>query len=462
MPFIPHTLDDEASMLAAIGIKHTSELFDEIPTSLMIQSLPGIPQGLTEMEMAQLMNKRAANMKGGKCFIGAGAYEHHIPAAVWDITTRGEFLTAYTPYQAEASQGTLQLLWEYQTMMASLMGLAVSNASLYDGATALAEAALMGIRLQKKVTKPCVWVPQTVHPFYRQVLVTLLKEQNIEVIEIPFEREGVISIATLNAMRNKQPNCTVLIVPQPNFFGRLEKVNELTDWGHAHGAIVVGLVNPMAMSLLKPPGQWGEKGADIACGEGQALGVPLAGGGPYFGFLCTRMEFVRQLPGRLVGRTLDKEGKQGFTLTLQAREQHIRRSKATSNICTNQGLLVTAGTIYMSIMGPKGLQQVAQTCYQRMQLLIKLLQEIPEVSISFVGEHFHEVVIELSVNVNDALNLMKQKGIAAGFALEEYYPALKNALLICTTETKTEEDIFEYVLMLKETVAALQKHIQTA
>ncbi len=449
MPFIPHTKHDVESMLADIGVKEISSLFGDIPPSLMINALPGIPPSLSEMQMSRLMNERGKNMSQGKCFIGAGAYEHHLPQAVWDITMRGEFLTNYTPYQAEASQGTLQLLWEYQTMMASLMAQEVSNASLYDGATALAEALLMACRLQKKKQSK-LFIPQTLHPYYRQVLKTAFKEQNSELIEIPFdEKQGVITIESLNKCFEDEGECSALVLPFPNFFGRLEAVNELTDWAHSHKALVIGVVNPLAMAFLKPPGLWGNKGADIACGEGQPLGIPLASGGPYFGFLCSRLSSIRQLPGRIVGRTQDTDGKQGFTLTLQAREQHIRREKATSNICTNQGLLVTAATIYMSLLGPHGLKRQAMSCYERTQFFSKQCQA-NGIKVLFEGSHFHEVVLALPVSAQEVLIKMAEKGISAGFALETEYPALKNALLVCVTETKTDEDIIEYVKVLKE------------
>lgn len=454
MPFIPHTEEDEALMLKAIGAESIVSLFKEIPRHLWVDALPGIPQGMSEMEVGRLMAARAANTPSFKCFIGAGAYEHHIPSAVWDITMRGEFLTAYTPYQAEASQGSLQLLWEYQTMMASLMGLEVSNASLYDGATALAEAALMANRLQQKSKHQTVWVLQTLHPYYRQVLTSLLAPQEIEICEIPFNEEtGIVSLESLETMLVQKGPCSALVISQPNFFGCLEEVNALTDWAHSHGALVIGVVNPIAMAWLKPPGQWGKEGADIACGEGQPLGIPLASGGPYVGFLCSKMKHVRQLPGRLVGRTVDKEGKEGFTLTLQAREQHIRRAKATSNICTNQGLLVTAATIYLSLLGPEGLKRVAQKCYERMQFFLEHLKEIPGVKRLFPSAHFHEIVLQLPISVQEVLKRMAQRKIAAGFSLPENYPMLKNTLLVCLTETKTDEDIVEYLSALKECVS---------
>lgn len=439
MPFIPHTKQDEKEMLATIGVASIEELFDEIPEALRVKELPPIPPGLNEMELARLMRSRAVQDGGMLCFIGAGAYEHHIPAAVWEVTGRGEFLTAYTPYQAEASQGTLQLLYEYQTMMASLMGLDVSNASLYEGGSALAEAILMAARAHRKHQKYRILIPQTVHPHYRQVVKTIVTQQDIEIIELPFDL--TTGQTRFDALAQFKDEVTALVVPQPNFFGVLEDVDALTDWAHSHGALVIGVVNPMIMSLLKPPGQWGIKGADIACGEGQPLGVPLASGGPYYGFLCCKKDYVRQLPGRIVGRTVDREGKQGFVLTLQAREQHIRRAKATSNICTNQGLLVTASTIYMSLLGPDGLREIAIACHQNLCMLQEKLTAIEGVTLCFNGSHFHELALCLPKPVDDVLEALAKEKIQGGFNLRHCYHELGDALLICVTETKTPDDI---------------------
>lgn len=448
MPFIPHTERDIQEMLATIGVANIQALFDEIPENLRASNLPPIPSRLTEMELTRLMRKRAAQDGGLLCFIGAGAYEHHIPAAVWEVTSRGEFLTAYTPYQAEASQGTLQLLYEYQTMMASLMALDVSNASLYEGASALAEAILMSVRSHRKHASYRVLLPRTVHPNYRQVVKTIVSQQGIEIIEVPFDlRTGRIDIATLEKFATEE--ITALVIPQPNFFGVLEDVDVLTDWVHEKGGLAIAVVNPMAMSLLKAPGQWGKTGADLACGEGQPLGVPLASGGPYYGFLCCKRDFVRQLPGRIVGRTVDREGKQGFVLTLQAREQHIRRAKATSNICTNQGLLVTASTIYMSLLGPKGLRQVATACYQNLCLLRDQLTTISGVQVLFHSPLFHEVVLRLPKPVDQVLAKLAQEKIQGGLSLQKSYPELGDSLLICATETKTVEDIETFITALR-------------
>lgn len=452
MPFVPHTQQDTQDMLHQIGVKSIEDLFDEIPPALFIDSLKEVPEGLSEMELMRLMNERAQSTEQLQCFIGAGAYDHHIPAAVWDITQRGEFLTAYTPYQAEASQGSLQLMWEYQTMMASLMGMDISNASLYEGASALCEAILMAIRSKPKEQNPTIWVGSSIHPHYRQVLQTILGSQGIVIQEIKYDATGLLTLDALEQTWHKRAHCTVMVIGQPNFFGRLENADEITDWAHQKGALVVGVVNPIAMAWLKPPGEWGETGADIACGEGQPLGVPLAGGGPYFGFLCSKQALVRQMPGRLVGLTKDKDNQDGYTLTLQAREQHIRRGKATSNICTNQGLLVTAATIYMSLLGPVGLKEVAQKCYLNHQYLTQLLLTQNIAQPVFTGEHFHESVWRFKTDVNLILENLRQSGFAGGFNLSSSYPELENSLLICVTETKTEKDIEHFVEALNKAV----------
>jgi glycine dehydrogenase subunit 1 len=441
VPFIPHTEDDVRAMLEAIGVSSVDALFDEIPAALRGVSLDGVPRGLTEMELTRLMRARAAGDGEYLSFIGAGAYEHHIPAAVWQIATRGEFYSSYTPYQAEASQGTLQLLYEYQTMMASLTGLDVTNASLYDGASALAEAVLMAVRAQKGARR--VLVPRSVNPVWRNVTRTIVRNQGIELTELDFDaRSGCVSPDMLNDEHAK--GHAAIVIAHPNFFGVLEPVDELVDWAHAHNLLVIAVVNPTALALLEPPGRWGERGADIAVGDGQPLGIPLSGGGPYFGFLACRVALLRQMPGRIVGRTLDLEGREGYTLTLQAREQHIRRSKATSNICTNQGLMVTAATIYMALLGPAGLADVARASHANAVSLRDRLVAMRGVRRVFDGPMFHEFTVQLEKPVERVLQAMKGEGILAGRSLTQHYPGLGNALLVCATETKTPDDLARY------------------
>lgn len=440
MPFVPHTEQDIKEMLETIGIEKIDTLFDEIPKSLRVTSLD-LPQGISEMELSRIARERAAQDGGLTCYIGAGAYEHHIPAAVWEIAGRGEFMTAYTPYQAEASQGSLQLIYEYQTMMASLMGLEVSNASMYDGATALAEAILMAVRLsRKKHPSARVLMPRSIHPHYRDAVHAIVYQQNIELVEVPYdEATGKVDIKTLDKLYSDEVNA--LVIGQPNFFGVLEDVDRLTDWAREKNIISIAVVNPVACALLKPPGQWGEQGVDIACGEGQPLGIPLSSGGPYYGFMCCKKSHVRQMPGRIVGRTVDMNGKPGFVLTLQAREQHIRRAKATSNICTNQGLMVTASTVYMSLLGPEGLRQVALVCHERARQLQQALLAIPGVESVFTSPYFHEVIVRLKQSAEDVLAKLAKAGIQGGYALKPRYPELGESILVCATETKTPQDI---------------------
>ena len=450
MPFIPHTDDDTREMLDAIGVKSLDDLFDEIPKDLIIESLDGVPEAMSEMAITRLMRERAAQDGAPLCFIGAGAYEHHIPQAVWDIATRGEYYSAYTPYQAEASQGTLQTIYEYQTMITELTGLDVSNASLYDGASALAEAALMAVRSNRKVKNGRIVLAPGVNPVYEKVGAAIAGTQ-----DITFERLEMDK-ATGNAAASQSTGegPVAVAIQQPTFPGTLEDVDKLTDWAHEQGALVIAIVNPTSLALLKPPGQWGSEGADIAIGEGQPLGVPLSSGGPYFGFMTCKQKLVRQMPGRIIGRTTDLDGNTGFALTLQAREQHIRRSKATSNICTNQGLMVTAATIYMSLVGFHGLRSVATRSHQNTSQLVDGLTAIDGVDRLFDGPFFHEVALRLDRPVTPVLEALADRGILGGYDLTPAYPNLGDALLVCATETKTDADIEVYVAAMGEILSA--------
>ncbi|NNM21147.1 MAG: aminomethyl-transferring glycine dehydrogenase subunit GcvPA [Gammaproteobacteria bacterium] len=440
MPFNPHTPEDISEMLDTIGVDDIEQLFDEIPADLRIDGLPAVPAMAAEMEVTRLMHERAAADGSRLSFIGAGAYEHHIPAAVWQITTRGEFYSAYTPYQAEASQGTLQLIYEYQTMMCELTGMEVSNASLYDGASAVAEAALMAVRANRKSKSRKLLIASTLNPRYREVVNNITTGQGLVLEEVACCTEAGNTVPAALQRLNGE-DIAALVIPQPNFFGVLEDVDALTDWAHENNTLVIAVVNPTSLALLKPPGEWGETGADIVCGEGQPLGVPLSSGGPYFGFLSSRQAFVRQMPGRIVGRTVDIDGKPGFTLTLQAREQHIRRSRATSNICTNQGLMVTAATIYMAMLGAAGLARVAATSVQRTAQLVEALSAIDGIEPLFSGTRFHEAALRLDRPVQPVLDALAHRGVLGGYNLEEHFPELGPALLVCATETKTLADL---------------------
>ena len=441
MPFIPHTEEDIRVMLDSIGIDSIERLFDEIPAALRSARAAKVPPALSEMEVARGVRERAERDGTYLSFIGAGAYEHHIPSAVWQIATRGEFYSSYTPYQAEASQGTLQLLYEYQTMMASLLAFDVTNASLYDGASALAEAVLMAVRVHKSARR--VLLPRTVHPAWRKVVRTITRNQGIELVEVGYESgAGHTAPGLLRALEKRE--FAALVIPQPNFFGMLEPVDELVDWAHANNMLAIAAVNPIACALLKPPGAWGTDGADIAIGDGQPLGLPLSSGGPYFGFMACRKSLVRQLPGRIVGATRDSDGRRGYVLTLQAREQHIRRSKATSNICTNQGLMVTAAAIHMALLGPGGLERVARACHDNALKLLAELSSIEGVAPVFSGPLFHEFVLRLETPLAPVLHALKAQGILGGRSLRHEFQELGESLLVCATETKSESDLRRY------------------
>lgn len=450
MPFIPHTEEEVKQMLQTIGVSSIDQLFDEIPKELRHENLEQVPERMSEMEITRLMHTRAQLDQTKLCFIGAGAYEHHIPAAVWEITTRGEYYTAYTPYQAEASQGTLQLLYEFQSMLTQLTGMDVSNASLYEGASALAEAVLMAVRGNRKSKSKRVLMPRSVNPVYRKVTQSIVKNQGITIEEIDFDTQG--GHIDPDTLPTEPGDFTALVIPQPNFFGVLEEMDALTDWAHQHNALVIAVVNPTSLAILSSPGDWGSDGADIVCGEGQPLGIPLSSGGPYFGFMCCKQALVRQMPGRIIGKTTDLVGKDGYTLTLQAREQHIRRSKATSNICTNQGLMTTAATIYMSLLGPEGLETVASNSHANTQLLKQKLTAIDGIEPVFNRPEFHEAALKINTSVSNVINQLTQKGILPGYDLSADYPELGNTLLVCATETKTENDLDIFCDELKKVI----------
>ena len=449
MPFIPHTDDDIKNMLDAIGVEKIEDLFDEIPKELIISELKNVPTQMNEMQVSRYIKDKSRINHSLKCFAGAGAYEHHIPAAIWQLATRGEFYTAYTPYQAEVSQGSLQVIYEYQSMMAKLTGMEVSNASMYDGASALAEAALMAVRANRKSKSKVILVPRTVNPVYRNVLHNIVHNQNIKVVDVDFDQKtGKVSLQ--NLAEYAEQDITALVIPQPNHFGVMEDVDALTNWAHNKNAFAIALVNPTSLALLKAPGSWGDDGVDICVGEGQALGVPLSSGGPYFGFMTTRQKYIRNMPGRIVGQTTDLDGNSGYTLAFQAREQHIRRAKATSNICTNQGLMVTGATIYMALLGEKGLCQVATACMQNSAYLKQKLQEAGIKVLFADSPHFHELVIQTEKDSQAIIDELAKQDYIAGVNLSKTYPELGNVLSICVTETKTKTDIDEFVEKLSQ------------
>jgi len=449
MPFIPHTALDEQEMLSTIGVPNIDALFDEIPLSLRAATLTEVPSGISEMALHRLMAERARLDEVELCFLGAGAYEHHIPAAVWDLVGRGEFMTAYTPYQAEASQGTLQLIYEFQTMITRLTAMDVANASVYDGATALAEAMLMAVRANKTNKSKRIVVAGNLNPNYHAVCQAIVKNQGLVLEVLDYDPKTGCLTTNLEAALE---GAAALVISYPNFFGGLDDVDYLTDQAASAGVLVIGVVNPTALALIKPPGEWGVRGADIAVGEGQPLGIPLASGGPYLGFMCCRQQFVRQMPGRIIGKTVDQTGQPGYTLTLQAREQHIRRGKATSNICTNQGLLVTAATIYMSLLGNEGMRQVALASHAGINVLTEAACQIDGVTARFSGPVFHERVLSLPVDASRVVDKMAEQGVLPGLALGTWGEALNHCLLVNVTETKTPADIDRFASLLAEVI----------
>lgn len=451
MPYTPHTKEDIDQMLECIGASSVEQLFDEIPSSIRVNGLNDIADGLNELAMSKYIERIGKNDSCQLNFIGAGAYQHHIPAAVWELTGRGEFLTAYTPYQAEASQGGLQIIFEFQTMIASLCGMDIANASMYDCASAFAEAVLMAVRANKKTKSKKILIADQLHPHYIQVARTITQLQGIELIEATIKpNKAVNSVDDLS--NYQQQEFAAIVIPQPNFLGQLTEADAISKWAHDNNSLVIAVVNPTAMALIKEPGSWaddsnGKVGADIVCGEGQPLGIPLNSGGPYFGFMCCQSTYVRQMPGRIVGKTTDANGVEGYCLTLQAREQHIRRSKATSNICTNQGLMVTAATIYMSLLGPQGLKKVAIQCHQNTKQLMEMLTTIEGVNSLWQQNFFDEVVIELPIAASTALKKLSAMGIAGGYDLSELSKLghhWKNRLLICATEVHDQKNMIQF------------------
>lgn len=438
--FVPHTDSEQEQMLKSIGVDHLQDLFNDVPAKYRFPLLD-LPPAMTEMEILKELREISegnASTQDLVCFLGAGAYNHYVPAAVDYIIRRGEFLTAYTPYQPEVSQGTLQAIFEYQSLISALTGMEVSNASHYDGATAAAEAVVMahhnfrGKRLK-------VVVSPGVNPQYRETIRTYM--QGYENVLITGDNIGLDPLTAPDRIMSLVDQDTSLVLVQyPDFFGRLYDYTQLVQTAHAVGALVAVAVNPLSLGILKPPGEFG---ADIVVGEGQPLGIPLSYGGPYLGIFATKKEYARKIAGRLVGETIDKEGRKAYVLTLTAREQHIRREKATSNICTNQGLMALASTVYMGLLGKQGLRQVAELCYHKAHYAAERIGEIPGVEVCIDAPFFDEFVVCLpeQSSVKEIVTHLLDHGILAGYILENDYPELKNRLLVAVTEMNTREEI---------------------
>lgn len=445
--FTPHTDAERKEMLTALGMKSIEELFSDVPEQYRFPTLD-LPAGMSEMFAREYVEGFAdanASTKEFVCFLGAGAYDHYIPAAVDSILRKGEFFTAYTPYQSEISQGTLQAIFEFQSLICNLTALEVSNASQYDGATAAAEACITAYSHFREKRKKIV-LSHALNPQYREVIRTYLS--GIQNIDIVISGNPDEPFSDPMAMKDLIDEDTALVIVQyPDFFGRITDFAELITIAHHHGALVCMAVNPIALGLLKTPG---EMGADIAVGEGQPLGIPLSFGGPYLGFIAARKELVRKLSGRLVGETVDEHGQRGYVLTLTAREQHIRREKATSNICSNQGLMALAATVYMSLLGKSGMQQVSNLCYQNAHYAAKKIAELEGFKILTPEPFFHEIVVQCPSSVDHLNHHLLEEGILGGFALENLYPALKDCMLLAFTE-KTNKEIIDILCdILKE------------
>ncbi len=444
MPYIANTPDDQQAMLQAIGVASVDELFAMVPPELRLDRPLDLPPAMGELELtAHVAELARRNLPAGQvpCFLGAGAYDHFIPAVVDFVAARSEFYTAYTPYQPEASQGTLQAIFEYQSLITQLTGMDVSNASLYDGASATAEAVLMA--LSAAPHRPKVAVARSLHPEYRQALQTYLANLPVEIAPVPVPG-GTVAPADLAQAVDQHTACVV--VQQPNFFGCLEDVHAVVEIAHQAGALVVVVADPISLGLLARPGDYG---ADLVAAEGQALGNPLGFGGPYLGILACREAFVRRMPGRLVGQTVDRHGRRAFVLTLQTREQHIRREKATSNICTNQGLLALRAAVYLLAMGPQGMRAVAELCLHKARYAMHRLTEGGLWRPAFDRPTFKEFAVRAADGqVESRLEAARQRGILAGVPLATWYPELADGMVVAVTEKRTRQEIDQWAEVL--------------
>ena len=431
MRYLPHTKEEIAQMLHVLGLESLDALFSTIPQDCRRTEPLELPEPVTEWELNDLMetlSKATAVSPEYKLFVGAGSYDHYTPASVSYLLNRSEFLTSYTPYQPEMSQGTLQAIYEYQTLVSRLLGMEVANASLYDGASALAEALLMAIRITRRKR---IAISSLIHPLYRRVVQTYFRATDYEIVELPYNENGTTDLTAVDNMEN----LGAVAVQSPNFFGCIEDLQEAAEKTHAKKSLfVTSFTEPIAYGLLKNPGS---QGADIACGEGQSLGIPRSFGGPGLGLFATKCTRIRNMPGRLVGKTVDKQGKRGFVLTLATREQHIRREKATSNICTNNSLCAVAAAMYMASVGKTGLQDLARLNYDKSVYLKAKLKETG-FAIPFGGETFNEFVVKIP---SDSYDRLLQKKIVAGLPIDRYFPKLTEHYLLCVTETTSKEEM---------------------
>ncbi|MBV8557110.1 MAG: aminomethyl-transferring glycine dehydrogenase subunit GcvPA [Planctomycetaceae bacterium] len=436
MAYIANTPDDVRVMLGAIGLDALDQLFDMIPPEYRLKRPLAIPEALGELELTTHVGAMLARNVGADarpCFLGAGSYDHFIPAVVDSLAARGEFYTAYTPYQPEASQGTLQATFEYQTLVTQLTGMDVANASLYDGGSAVAEAMLMALTISRRLGR--VVVAETVHPEYRQILATFMANLEPELVTIAAPAGRVEAGALAEAVTE---DTAAVILQYPNFFGQLQDVEALIEVAHRKGALAIVSVDPISLGLLRRPGDYG---ADIVVAEGQGLGNPMSFGGPYLGLMACREEYVRKMPGRIVGQTTDRRGKRCWVLTLQTREQHIRREKATSNICTNQGLLALRASIYLAALGPRGLRQAAELSTRKAHYAAEQLARVPGLSLAFDGPFFKEFVVRSQKDPARVLAEVGRIGYHGGIALGRWYPQLADGILVAVTEKRTRAEI---------------------
>ncbi|HHY12484.1 MAG TPA: aminomethyl-transferring glycine dehydrogenase subunit GcvPA [Firmicutes bacterium] len=442
MNFLPNTDKDREDMLKVIGVGSIEELFSDVPSSLRFQGGLNIPPGLSEYELAKHMAGLASTNTAQDFvnFIGAGSYDHYIPSVVRHVLGRSEFYTAYTPYQAEISQAVLQSIYEYQTMICELTGMEAANASMYDGASAAAESVTIASGLTRRKR---ALVSKSVHPEARTVISTYAEAQDIQVEEIDY-KNGVTDVGCLAGRLGNDVACVV--VQQPNFFGLLEPVDEISARVREAGATYIVSVNPMSLGLLRPPVEYG---ADIVVGEGQVFGNPMAFGGPYLGVMAVNKKYLRRMPGRLVGMTTDGQGRRGFVLTLQTREQHIRRERATSNICSNQALNALAATVYLSWVGKKGIREVGEQCVQKAAYLAGKISGIKGFSIAWEAPFFNEFTVKCPVDAGKVVDALLEKGIIAGYPLGRSYPELKDHLLIAVTEKRTRQEMDDLVAGLE-------------
>ncbi len=437
MRYIPNSPDERKAMLASLGLERIEELFQQIPPRLRLDGPVGIGSPVSEPELIAWFRRLAAeNATDYQSFIGAGAYSHHTPVIIDSLISRSEFFTAYTPYQPELSQGTLQYIFEFQTLVCQLTGMDVANASLYDGSTGLAEAVLMAQRVTRRDK---FLIADTVHPQYREVVATYTKDLGAQVKYVSHTEEGTIDSSSLHCDKET----AAVVVQSPNFFGCIEDLSALADVAHEAGALlIVAITEPMSLGVLKTPGS---AGADIVVAEGQSFGIPLSYGGPYCGLFATREKYLRQMPGRLVGETVDHTGRRGYVLTLSTREQHIRREKATSNICTNQGLFALMATVYLATMGRRGVQEVARQNLNKAHYAADAIKNLEGFALRFSAPFFNEFVIRLPLPATEATRALIEKKIIGGVALECYYPDLTDSLLVCVTETASREAIDKFV-----------------